>query len=55
MVASMTLIMIPYDEDVLTFVEDMVGGETHMLDASLGKEISYIFCTTCSKGSVSSS
>ena len=37
MVASMTLIMIPYAEDVITFVGDMVGGETHMLDVSLGK------------------
>ena len=34
------------------FVEDIVGGETHWWDVSLGKEISYNFCTTCSKGSM---
>ena len=52
MAASMTLIMIPYAEDVLIFVGSMVVGETHLLDVSLGKEISYTFCTTCSKGSM---
>ena len=30
----------------------MVGGETHWLDVSLGKEISHNFCTTCFKGSM---
>ena len=52
MAASMTLIMIPYAENVLIFVEDMVGGETHWLDVSLGEEISHTFCTTCFKGSM---
>ena len=29
MVASMTLVMIPYAKKVLNFFENMVGGETH--------------------------
>ena len=52
MEASMTLIMIPYAEDVLTFVRNVVGGETHFLDVFLGEESPYFFCTTCSKGSM---
>ena len=52
MAASMTLIMIPYAEDVLIVVGNMIGGETHWLDVSLGEEISHTFCTTCFKGSM---
>ena len=51
MEASMTLIMIPYAEDQI-FVGNMIGGETHWLDVSLGEEISHTFCTTCFKGSM---
>ena len=52
MAASMILLMIPHAEDVLIFVGNMVGGETHLLGVSLGEESPYIFCTTCSKGSM---
>ena len=30
----------------------MAGGEAHLLDVPLGEESPYIFCTTCSKGSM---
>ena len=52
MADSMTLILIPLVEDVLIFVENMVGGEINFLGVSLGEDIPYIFCTTCSKGSM---
>ena len=52
MAASMTLIMIPYAENVLIFVEDMVGEKKHWFDISLGNEISHTFFTTCFKGSM---
>ena len=52
MAASMTLIMIPYAKNVLIFVEDILGGDTHWLDVSLGEEISHTLCTTCFKGSM---
>ena len=42
MEASMTLIMIPYVDDVLIIVGDMTGGMTHWLDVSVGNETSHI-------------
>ena len=52
MVAIMTLFMIPYAEDVLIFVGNMIGGETHWLDVSFGEENPHTFCTTSFKGSM---
>ena len=51
MVDSMILIMIPHAEDVL-ILGNMVGGETHLWNVSLGKGVSHILCTTCYRGSM---
>ena len=50
MVASMTLIVIPYVDDVLIIVGDMIGGMTHWLDVSIGNETSHT--SSCFKGSM---
>ena len=43
MAASMTLIVIPYVDDVLIIVGDMIGGMTHWLDVSIGNETSHTY------------
>ena len=52
MAASMTLIVIPYVDDVLIFVGNMIGGKAHWLDVSMGEEISHTFYASCFKGSM---
>ena len=52
MAAIMISIMIPYAEDGIIFVGNMVGRKTHWWDVSLGEEISHTFCTTCFRGSM---
>ena len=41
MEASMTLIMIPYVDDVLIIAGNMIGGMTYWLDVSIGNETSH--------------
>ena len=50
-VASMIIIMVPYDENFLT-LGSMVGGEIHWWVVSLGKGSPHSFCTTCFHGSM---
>ena len=52
MAASMTLILIPYVDDVLIFVGNMIGGKAHWLDVSMGNEVSHTFYASCFKGSM---
>ena len=41
MATSMTLIVVPYIDDVI-IAGDMIGGKTHRLDVSIGNETSHI-------------
>jgi len=50
MVASMTLIVIPYVDDVLIIVGNLIGGLTHWLYVSIGNETSHT--SSCFKGSI---
>ena len=52
MAASMTLIMIPYVDDVPIFFGNMIGERAHWLDVSIGNEISHTFYASCFKGSM---
>ena len=52
MEASMTLIVIPYVDDVLIFFGNMIGVKAHWLDVSMGNEISHTFYASCFKGSM---
>ena len=51
MAASMILILIPYDGNVL-ILWNMVGGEAHLLDVSLGEEAPHSFFTIFLHGSM---
>ena len=37
------IIMIPFADVVLSFMESMIGGETHWVDVFFGKEDSHTF------------
>ena len=50
MAAIMTLIVIPYVDDVLIVVGDMIGGMTHWLDVCIGNETFHT--SSCFKGSM---
>ena len=43
----MSLILIPYVDDVLIIVVGMIGGMTHGLDVPIGNEILHISYSSC--------
>ena len=46
------LIIIPFVYVVISFMGNMIGGETHWVDVFFGEEDPHTFCITCSKGSM---
>ena len=41
LIVCVSLVLIPYVDDVIIIVGDMIGGMTHWLDVSIGNEISH--------------
>ena len=47
MVAYVSLIMIPYIDDVLIIIVGMIGGMMHGLNVPIGSEILHIYYASC--------